>query len=61
MNAATLEVFATIADTMRGESADWQWVGRWESQQMFGITESAAKAKAARFGGEASQMVGEAR
>jgi hypothetical protein len=52
-----LETFRAIAEAMRGdEPADWQWIGRWESQRHFGITEARAKALAAKHGGEASKM-----
>jgi hypothetical protein len=57
MNDATLNEFRNIADQMRGnEPADWQWIGKWESQRMFGITEKRAKEYAARHGGEAKKM-----
>jgi len=57
MTNATLEGFRMIADKMMGEDArDWQWIGQYMSQRMFGITEERAKAYAARFGGEAKQM-----
>lgn len=60
MNDATLQHFRTIAEAMNPEPADWQWIGRHMSQRMFGITEARAKAYAARFGGEATQMQREA-
>ena len=45
------------ADAMRGsEPDDWQWIGPWESQRMFGITEKRAKGYAERHGGEARRM-----
>lgn len=54
---AQLENFRAIADTMRGDKpANWQWIGRWESQRHFGITEERAKALALRHGGEAKCM-----
>lgn len=57
MNEATLNMFRQIADTMNGgEATDWQWIGKWASQRMFGITESRAKEYAARHGGEARKM-----
>jgi len=57
MNDATLEMFRQIASEMQGaEPQDWQWVGRWESQRMFGLSETRAKHYAATYGGEASQM-----
>lgn len=57
MNAATLEHFRTIADAMQGGApTDWQWIGKWESQRMFGITQARAEAYAARHGGVASKM-----
>jgi hypothetical protein len=56
MNQATLIQFRAIAAAMQSESTDWQWIGPHMSQRMFGITESRAKAYAARHGGEAKQM-----
>jgi hypothetical protein len=56
MNDATLSHFRAIADAMQSAPADWQWVGRWESQRMFGITEARARAYAERHGGEARKM-----
>ncbi len=57
MKLATLEAFRQIADDMAGpEPRDWQWIGRWESQRMFGITEKRAKAYAERHGGKAELM-----
>lgn len=57
MNASTLSHFRKLADIMQGdEPRDWQWVGRWESQRMFGITEKRAKAYAERHGGTAELM-----
>lgn len=59
MNDSTLLAFRAIADAMRGnETNDWQWVGKWESQRHFGITEKRAKELAARHGGEARKMTG---
>lgn len=60
MNDATLTHFRNIADAMRGnEPADWQWIGQYMSQRMFGITEKRAKEYAARHGGKASKMESE--
>ena len=57
MNDATLEAFRQIADAMQGtEPRDWQWIGKWMSQRMFGITEKRAKQYAAAHGGEAKKM-----
>jgi hypothetical protein len=56
MNAAALEGFRAIAAAMNTESTDWQWVGPYMSQRMFGITEARAKAYAERHGGEAKKM-----
>jgi hypothetical protein len=57
MNDATLEAFRMIAAQMRNnEPTDWQWVGQYISQRMFGITEKRAKEYAARYGGEAKKM-----
>jgi hypothetical protein len=52
----TLSYFRTLADAMRTEPTDWQWIGPHMSQRMFGITEIRAKAYAERHGGTASQM-----
>ena len=58
MNASTLEAFRKLADTMQGpEPRDWQWVGKWISQRMFGITEKRARDYAAKHGGTAERMV----
>lgn len=58
---STLVLFRAIADAMTPpETATWQWLGQWDSQRMFGITEARAKSMAARHGGVASPMVGEA-
>lgn len=57
MTNATLQAFRDLAATMQGsEPQDWQWVGRWMSQRMFGVSEARAKDYAARFGGTASRM-----
>lgn len=57
MNDAALAHFRSLADAMRGGApADWQWIGQWMSQRMFGITEARAKEYAARHGGTASKM-----
>lgn len=56
MNNATLEAFRQIAADMQTEPTDWQWVGKYMSQRMFGITESRAKFYAERHGGEAKKM-----
>ena len=61
MNDAVLSNFRQIADEMSkakyGEVPhDWQWIGKYSSQRMFGIPEARAKEYAARFGGEASKM-----
>lgn len=55
MNEATLNGFRQIAETMLGKQ-DWQWIGPYMSQRMFGITEQRAKEYATRHGGEAKQM-----
>ena len=39
------------------EPQNWQWIGPYMSQRMFGITEKRAKEYAARHGGEAMKMV----
>ena len=57
MDNATLSHFRKLADIMQGDEArDWQWVGRWESQRMFGITEKRARGYAERHGGTARRM-----
>lgn len=58
MNDNTLSWFRQIADQMEDAPCDWQWIGKWESQRMFGITEKRAKEYAARHGGEAKKMEG---
>ena len=58
MNDATLQGFRDIAAQMFPEPRDWQWIGRWMSQRMFGITERRAKEYARIYGGEASKMEG---
>lgn len=62
MTQAQLQKFRELADAMRGDEAnDWQWIGRWESQRMLGITEARARAYAERHGGTASKMEEDAR
>ena len=57
MNHAQFQAFRNIADAMAGpEPRDWQWIGKWDSHRMFGITEKRAKDYAERYGGTASQM-----
>lgn len=56
MNRATLEAFRSLSEAMQTEPTNWQWIGPHMSQRMFGITESRAKAYAARHGGEASPI-----
>lgn len=56
MNDAVLFYFRALADAMTVEPTDWQWIGPYMSQRMFGITEARAKAYAARHGGIASKM-----
>jgi hypothetical protein len=57
MNDAT-QYFRSISDAMQTSPTSWQWIGRWESQRMFGITEQRAREYAARHGGVAQPMVG---
>jgi hypothetical protein len=57
MNAATLNAFRTIAESMNTEPTDWQWIGPHMSQRMVDITESRAKQYAERHGGTASKMM----
>jgi hypothetical protein len=40
------------------DTRSWQWIGKWDSQRHFGITESRARAFAAKHGGEARRMTG---
>ena len=59
MKEVALEGFRSIADTMIGAPQTWQFIGRWESQRYFGITQERAEALAARFpDGVASPMGG---
>lgn len=55
MNDSTLQAFRNIADDMIG-AADWQWIGPFMSQRMFGITRERAEAYAKRHGGTAERM-----
>lgn len=60
MQDAALHAFREIADKLAGpEPRDWEWIGRWDSQRMFGITEKRAKAYASRHGGDARRMTTE--
>lgn len=56
MNEAVLSHFRAIAEAMNSEPTNWQWIGPFMSQRMFGITEARAKAYAARHGGTANEM-----
>ena len=56
MNEKTLEGFRMIAAAMAGAPTDWEWVGKFMSQRMFGITEQRAKDFEARYGGVARKM-----
>lgn len=57
MTDMELSYFRSLADAMRGgEPADWEWVGKWMSQRMFGITEKRAKEYAVKHGGIARKM-----
>lgn len=56
MTNAQLEGFRKIAEAMQTEPANWQWIGPYMSQRMFGITERRAKDYAQRHGGAAQQM-----
>lgn len=57
MNDATLTAFRQMADAMQGNvPQDWQWVGKYMSQRMFGITEKRAKEYARVHGGVACKM-----
>ena len=57
MNDVTLEGFRMLAAAMAGPAPqDWEWIGKFMSQRMIGITEARAKEFAARHGGEARKM-----
>jgi hypothetical protein len=56
MNNSTLSQFRAIAAAMTTEPTNWQWIGPYMSQRMFGITEARAKAYAERHGGTAKEM-----
>jgi len=56
MNDNTLRMFRELHEAMQTEPCDWQWIGEWESQRMFGITEKRAKEYAERHGGRAEKM-----
>lgn len=57
MTEASLFEFRSLADAMLGsEPRNWQWIGQYMSQRMFGITEARAKDYAKRYGGTASKM-----
>ena len=57
MNDVTLEGFRMLAAAMAGPAPqDWEWIGKFMSQRMIGITEQRAKDFAARYGGEARKM-----
>ncbi len=59
MNTTTLEQFRKLADAMTGtEPKNWEWIGRWQSQRMFGITEARAREYEKRHGGTARRMEG---
>ena len=52
-----LQNFRDIHEAMQGgEPQNWQWVGKYMSQRMFGISEKRAKEYAAQHGGEAKRM-----
>jgi hypothetical protein len=57
MNDTQLQAFRNIAASMQGNAPqDWQWIGKYMSQRMFGISEQRAKEYAQRYGGEAKRM-----
>jgi len=56
MNDTQLQYFRDISAAMQVEPTDWQWIGEYESQRHFGITETRAKNFAQRHGGEAKKM-----
>lgn len=55
MTDTQLQAFRNIAEQMIGQ-ADWQWIGPYMSQRMFGITQERAENYAKRFGGTAKKM-----
>lgn len=57
MTDATLQHFRDLAEVLSGpDPKNWQWIGKYTSQRMFGITEQRAKEYARLYGGTASQM-----
>jgi hypothetical protein len=56
MTDAELSYFRRIAEAMNDHPTDWQWIGPYISQRLFGITEARARDYARRFGGRAQQM-----
>lgn len=57
MSDTQLNAFRQLAESMlHGSKADWQWIGAYGSQRMFGITEVRAKDYARRFGGVAQPL-----
>lgn len=61
MNDAVLQQFRDIAEVMAGpEPRTWQWIGRWESQRMFGLTQARAEEYARLYGGRAEEMKADA-
>lgn len=56
MNEAVLESFRQIYSEMQTKPTDWQWIGQYESQRMFGITQERAENYAKKHGGKAEQM-----
>ena len=56
MNDATIQAFRNIAEAMLPASVDWQWIGPYMSQRMFGITRKRAEEYATKHGGEARPM-----
>ena len=55
MNESQLNNFRNIANQMFPDQ-DWQWIGKWESQRHFGISQERAEAYAKQHGGKASKM-----
>jgi hypothetical protein len=56
MNNSVLNEFRRLAEVLNPEPKNWQWIGPWMSQRMFGITEVRAKTYAIKYGGTASLM-----
>lgn len=56
MNYLSLERFRAIAAALAAQPTNWQWIGQYDSQRHFGITEERAKDLQGKHGGEAKKM-----